>query len=64
MRRFTTASLPFSVRVGGPHPMRFGSGRRWLIEWMEDLPKGISDDMRLFAGAWAAGFLGFSLFLA
>jgi hypothetical protein len=44
--------------------MHFGSGRRWLIEWMEDLPKGISDDMRLFAGAWAAGFLGFSLFLA
>ena len=64
MRRSTALSLPFSVRVGGPHPLRFGTGRRWLLEWTEALPEGLSDDARLFAGTWAAGFLAFSLFLA
>lgn len=64
MRRTTAAILPFSVRLGGPHPARFGTGRRWLVEWAENLPEGISDEVRLFAGTWAAGFLAFSLFLA
>jgi hypothetical protein len=64
MRHSTAAFLPFSVRLGGPHPLRFGTGRRWLAEWMTELPQGLSDDARLFAATWAAGFLGFSIFLA
>lgn len=64
MRRFTAAVLPFSVRLGGPHPLRFGTGRQWLTEWIDELPHGLGDDARLFAVTWAAGFLGFSLFLA
>lgn len=64
MRPATTAALPFSVRVGGLHPSRFGVGRRWLLEVTEHLPGGLSEEARLFAGTWAAGFLAFSLFLA
>jgi hypothetical protein len=64
MRRPTTAVLPFSVRLGGPHPARFGTGRSWVLEWAEQVPAGFSDDVRLFAATWAAGFLAFSLFFA
>lgn len=63
MRRFTSAVLPVSVRFGGTHPLQFGSGRRWLLEVAERLPLTLSDDARLFASAWAAGFLAFSLYL-
>jgi hypothetical protein len=58
------AALPFSVRLGGPHPLRFGTGRRWLLDWAEQLPQGWSENARLFAGAYAAGFLAVSLFIA
>jgi hypothetical protein len=64
MPRFTAASLPVSIRLGGPHPLHFGTGRPWLTEWMGQLPMGLGDDARLFACTWAAGFLAFSLFLA
>ncbi|WP_300975381.1 hypothetical protein [Sphingomonas sp. LHG3406-1] len=64
MRRPRVLALPFSVRLGGPHPLKFGHGRRWLLEWAEKLPQGWSDDARLFAGAYAAGFVAISLFIA
>jgi hypothetical protein len=64
MRRHTTAAIPFSVRLGGPHPACFGNGRRWLLEWTEQLPRVVSEEVRLFAGTWAFGFVAFSLFLA
>jgi hypothetical protein len=64
MRRHTAVVLPFSVRLGGLHPARFGTGRRWLVDWAEQLPEGTSDELRLFAGTWALGFVAFSLFLA
>lgn len=64
MRRLQTAALPFSVRLGGPHPLRFGTGRRWLLEVAESLPESWNEDVRLFASAWLCGFLAFSLYLA
>ena len=64
MRRLSTLSLPASIRLGGPHPLSFGTGRRWLLEWAEQLPAGWSADARLFAGAYVAGFLAISLFIA
>jgi len=64
MRRLAAFAVPFSVRVGGPHPLRFGTGRRWLLGLAETMPKGLSEDARLFAGAYAAGFLVVSLFIA
>jgi hypothetical protein len=44
--------------------MRFGVGRRWLLAAAERLPEGFSEEARLFAGTWFAGFLAFSLYLA
>lgn len=64
MRRSSAVALPFSVRLGGPHPLRFGSGRTWLLEWAEKLPAGWSDNAKLFAGAYVAGFFAVSLFIA
>ena len=55
---------PASVRLGGPHPLNFGRGRRWLLELARQLPQGVSDNVRLFAIAYLAGFAGFSLFIA
>jgi len=64
MPRLSAASLPASVRLGGPHPSRFGTGRRWLLEWAERLPAAWSKDARLFAGAYLTGFVAVSLFIA
>lgn len=64
MRLPRAVTLPYSVRLGGPHPLNFGIGRRWLLEWSEKLPQGWSDDARLFAGAYALGFAAVSLFIA
>lgn len=64
MRRFSAASLPSSIRLGGPHPSRFGTGRRWLLDLAERLPMSLGQDARLFVGAYFAGFLAFSVFLA
>jgi hypothetical protein len=44
--------------------MNFGAGRRWLLQMAEKLPEGLSDNMRLFATAYAAGFIAISLFIA
>jgi hypothetical protein len=64
MRRSRACALPYSVRLGGPHPLQFGVGPRWLLRLTEQLPKGLSDDARLFAMTYAAGFLAISLFIA
>ena len=64
MPRLSAIAVPFSVRLGGPHPSRFGHGRRWLLGVARVLPAGLSEEARLFAGTWAGGFLAFSLFLA
>lgn len=64
MHRPTAVALPFSVRLGGPHPLRFGTGRRWLLEVAARLPQGLGADARLFIGAYLAGFVGVSLFIA
>lgn len=64
MRRSRALALPFSVRLGGPHPLRFGHGRRWLLQWADQLPSGLSDNAKLFATAYAAGFVFVSLFIA
>jgi hypothetical protein len=64
MRRQSSVALPFSVRLGGPHPLCFGTGRSWNRDWREGLPREIGEELRLFVLTWAAGFLGFSLFLA
>lgn len=58
------SAQPFSVRLGGPHPLEFGVGRRWLLQLTEKLPEGLGNNLRLFATAYAAGFLGVSLFIA
>ena len=65
MRRSPVLAVPFSVRLGGPHPLAFGVGRRWFTQWSRHLPRAaISKDVRLFATAYAAGFLAVSLFIA
>lgn len=65
MRRSPVLAVPFSIRLGGPHPLAFGVGRRWLTQWTRQLPgAGFSKDVRLFATAYAAGFLAVSLFIA
>lgn len=64
MRLPRAVALPYSVRLGGPHPLKFGVGRRWLLEWAEKMPRALGDDMRLFATAYALGFAGFTLFIA
>jgi hypothetical protein len=64
MRRPRAVALPFSVRLGGPHPLSFGVGRRWLLQLAKALPDDWSENMRLFATAYAAGFIGISLFIA
>ena len=66
MPRSLAIAVPASVRLGGPHPLRFGTGRRWLLEWAGSLPRSleIHPDLRFFAGAYAAGFLLVSLFIA
>lgn len=64
MSRRTAIAIPFSVRVGGPHPSRFGLGRRWLLAAAERIDTGWGEDARLFATTWAVGFFAFSLFLA
>ena len=64
MHRVRAVALPYSVRLGGPHPLQFGVGRRWLQHLSRQLPGGLSADARLFATAYAAGFLAFSLFIA
>ena len=64
MRLSRAVTPPYSVRLGGPHPLNFGIGRRWLLEWSEKLPQGWSDDARRLAGAYALGFAAVSLFIA
>ena len=64
MNRVRAVALPVSVRLGGPHPLHFGVGRRWLQQLARQLPQGLSPDARLFATAYAAGFLAISLFIA
>lgn len=65
MRRHTAAAaLPFSVRLGGPHPTRFGLGRRWIVAVTDALPEGFSEEAKLFGYTWLTGFLAFSLYLA
>lgn len=64
MRSHRAVALPYSIRLGGPHPLNFGVGRRWALEWSEKLPQGWSDDVRLFAVAYALGFAAVSLFIA
>jgi hypothetical protein len=51
MRRVRAVALPFSVRLGGPHPLNFGVGRRWLLQLSREAARGLSDDARLFATA-------------
>ena len=64
MRRVRALALPYSVRLGGPHPLNFGVGRRWLQQLSRQIPAGLSDNARLFATAYAAGFVAVSLFIA
>lgn len=64
MRHARAVALPFSVRVGGPHPLHFGVGRRWLHRIGQSLPAGMSPDARLFMSAYGLGFLAVSLFIA
>jgi hypothetical protein len=64
MHRVRAVALPYSVRLGGPHPLHFGVGRRWLEHLSRQMPAGLSPDARLFATAYAAGFLAISLFIA
>lgn len=64
MRFSRAVAQPASVRLGGPHPLNFGRGRRWLLELAQQLPKGMSDNVRLFATAYLAGFAGVSLYIA
>jgi hypothetical protein len=64
MRFHRAIAHPASVRLGGPHPLDFGRGRRWLLELARQLPQGISDNVRLFATAYLAGFAGVSLYIA
>lgn len=64
MHRVRAVALPYSVRLGGPHPLHFGVGRRWLQNLSRQMPAGLSPDARLFATAYAAGFLAISLFIA
>ena len=63
MRRVRAIALPVSVRLGGPHPLHFGVGRRWLRHLSRTVPAGLSPDARLFATAYAAGFFAVSLFI-
>lgn len=64
MRRARAIAVPFSVRLGGPHPLNFGTGRRWLLQLAGKIPQGWSADTRLFASAYALGFVAVSLFIA
>jgi hypothetical protein len=64
MHRYSALAVPFSVRLGGRHPLRFGIGRRWLLKLSDQLPTGLNTDTRLFVTAYAAGFLAVSLFIA
>lgn len=64
MRRFSAVAVPHSVRLGGLHPSRFGSGRRWLRDRSPRTSPGLSANLRLFTATYAAGFLFVSLFIA
>ena len=64
MRSPRAVALPYSIRLGGPHPLKFGVGRRFLLQWAEKIPGGLSDHARLFAGAYVLGFAAVSLFIA
>jgi hypothetical protein len=64
MRLKRAVAPPFSVRVGGPHPLEFGTGRRWLGTIARKIPEGLRDNGRLFATAYVAGFIGVSLYIA
>ena len=64
MRRVSSVPIPFSVRLGGPHPTRFGTGRRWLLDVVREVARPWSDEVKLFASAYGAGFVFVSLFIA
>ena len=44
------------------HPASFGRGRAWLLEMISS-PAGLSDDLKLFAGTFLAGFLFVSILI-
>lgn len=44
------------------HPASFGRGRAWLLEVIS-APVAISDDIKLFAGTFLAGFLFVSILI-
>lgn len=64
MRYARAVALPLSVRLGGPHPLNFGNGRRWLHRLGQAVPAGMNPDTRLFMTAYGLGFLAVSLFIA
>jgi hypothetical protein len=63
MRINRAVAQPFSVRLGGPHPLNFGTARRWPLQLAAALPQRLSNDARLFATTYAAGFIAVSLFI-
>ena len=44
------------------HPMHFGRGRTWLLEVIS-APARMSDDVKLFAATFLAGFLFVSVLI-
>lgn len=44
------------------HPTSFGRGRAWLLEVIS-APANISEDLKLFAGTFIAGFLFVSILI-
>lgn len=45
------------------HPMHFGRGRTWLLHVISAAPANLSDDVKLFAGTFLAGFLFVSILI-
>ena len=64
MRTHRAVALPYSVRVGGPHPLNFGNAPSLLQRMAGAVPGGWSDSARLFATAYAIGFVAVSMFIA
>lgn len=45
------------------HPMNFGRGRTWLLEMISAPAAAISEDVKLFAATFLAGFLFVSVLI-